>query len=172
MNDISDMRDSVVNRIIDGSITIDSLSEFENLLKIFPNNPRLHRVFADFLAQDKPFDAVEAYRTSARLFIQEAQTLQAIVSKIFEWRLAKPSPQEEQAFYSDLHKGSSSKAPVQGFFSDLPFQQLIAFMNELTPRYFPAQRMLKKFGDPENDINFVVSGALEKTIYHRSYLSL
>ena len=167
MNDISDMRDSVVNRIIDGSITIDSLSEFENLLKIFPNNPRLHRVFADFLAQDKPFDAVEAYRTSARLFIQGGQTLQAIVSKIFEWRLAKPSPQEEQAFYSDLHKGSSTKAPVQTFFFDLPFQQLIAFMNELTPRYFPAQSMLKKFGDPENDMKFVVSGALEKTIYHR-----
>ena len=167
MNDRINMRDSVVSRIIDGSITIDSLTEFENLLKVFPNNPRLHRVFADFLAQEKSFDAVDAYRISANLFIQAGQTLQAIVSKIFEWRLAKPSHQEEQAFYSDLHKGSSKEAPVQSFFTRLSFQQLIAFMNELTPRYFPAQSTVKKFGDQENDISFVVSGALEETTHHR-----
>jgi hypothetical protein len=59
MDDSIDMRDSAVTRIIDGSITIDSLSEFENLLNIFPDNPRLHRVFADFLAQEKSFDAVD-----------------------------------------------------------------------------------------------------------------
>ncbi|MGD2030316.1 MAG: PilZ domain-containing protein [Desulfobacterales bacterium] len=167
MNDSTDMRDSVVNRIIDGTITIDSLTEFENLLKVFPNNPRLHRVFADFLSQAKPFDAVEAYRISANLFIQAGQILQAIISKIFEWRLAKPSHQDQQEFYSNLKKSSAKEAPVQSFFSKLSFQQLIVFMNELTPRYFPAQRMLKKFGDPEEDMSFVVSGALEKTIYHR-----
>jgi len=167
MNDSTDMPDNVVNRIIDGTITIDSLTEFENLLKVFPNNPRLHRVFADFLAKEKPFDAVEAYKISVNLFIQAGQTLQAIVSKIYEWRLAKPSHQEQQEFYSNLHKGISKEAPVQSFFFKLSFQQLIAFMKELTPRYFPAQRVLKKFGEPENDMSFVVSGALEETIYHR-----
>ncbi|MBW2089315.1 MAG: PilZ domain-containing protein [Deltaproteobacteria bacterium] len=153
MNDSTDMRDSVVNRIIDGTITIDSLTEFENLLKVFPNNPRFHRVFADFLAKEKPFDAVDKYRISANLFIQAGQTLQAIISKIFEWRLAKPSHQEQQEFYSNLQKSGPKEAPVKSFFSKLSFQQLIAFMNELTPRYFPAQRVLKKFGDPENDIH-------------------
>ena len=166
MTDRINMQDSVVNRIIDGSITIDSLTEFKNLLKVFPNDPRLHRVFADFLAQDKSYDAVDAYRISANLFIQADQTLQAIVSKFFEWRLAKPSHQEEQAFYSDLHKDSSKEAPVHSFFVSLSFQQLIAFMNELTPRYFPAQSTVKIFGDQENDISFVVSGALEETTHH------
>ena len=167
MNDSNDKRDSIANRIIDGSITIESLTEFENLLKVFPDNPRLHRVFADFLAQDKPFDAIDAYRKSANLFIKAGQTLQAIVCKIFEWRLAKPSHQEKHEFYSYLHEGSSKETPVESFFPKLSFQQLIAFMNELTPRYFPAQSMVKKFGDPENDMSFVVSGALEETIYHR-----
>ena len=166
MNDRINMHNSVANRIIDGSITIDSLTEFKNLLKVFPNDPRLHRVFADFLAQDKSYDAVDAYRISANLFIQTGQTLQAIVSKIFEWRLAKPSHQEEQAFYSDLHKDSSQEAPVHSFFASLSFKQLIAFMNELTPRYFPAQSTVKNFGDQENGISFVVSGALEETIHH------
>ena len=143
MDDSIDMRDSAVTRIIDGSITIDSLSEFENLLNIFPDNPRLHRVFADFLAQEKSFDAVDSYRILADLFTKAGQTLQAVVSKIFEWRLAKPSHQEEQEFYSDLHKGSSKEVPVQRFFAGLAFEQLIAFMNELTPRYIP-EKVRKK----------------------------
>lgn len=166
MDDSIDMRDSAVTRIIDGSITIDSLSEFENLLNIFPDNPRLHRVFADFLAQEKSFDAVDSYRISADLFTKAGQTLQAVVSKIFEWRLAKPSHQEEQEFYSDLHKGSSKEVPVQRFFAGLAFEQLIAFMNELTPRYIPEQTMVKKFGDRETHMSFVVSGALEQTTRH------
>lgn len=166
MDDSIDRQDNVVTRIIDGSITIDSLKEFENLLKIFPENPGLYRVFADFLAQDKPFDAVDAYRISADLFIQAGRTLQAIVSKIFEWRLAKPSHQEEQEFYSNLHKGSTSEVPVQHFFTGLAFQQLVTVMNELTPRYIPEQTMMKKFGDRETHMSFVVSGALEQTTHH------
>jgi hypothetical protein len=166
MDDPIDRQESLVTRIIDGSITIDSLKDFENLLKIFPDNPRLHRVFADFLAQNKPFDAVNAYGISANLFTKAGQTLQAIVSKIFEWRLAKPSHQEEQEFYSDLHKGSSKEVPVQRFFAGLAFEQLIAFMNELTPRYIPEQTMMKKFGDRETHMSFVVSGALEQTTHH------
>ena len=50
-----DKQDTIVSRIIDGSITIDSLAELENLIKAFPNNPWLHRVFADLLKRDKSF---------------------------------------------------------------------------------------------------------------------
>jgi CRP-like cAMP-binding protein len=166
MDDRIDRQDTAVTRIIDGSITIDSLKEFENLLKIFPDNPGIHRVFADFLAQKKSLDAVDNYRISADLFIQAGQTLQAIVSKIFEWRLARPSRQDKQDFYSDLHKVGSKELPVQRFFAGLAVEPLIAFMNELTPRYVPAQSMVKKFGDRETHISFVVSGALEQTTLH------
>jgi CRP-like cAMP-binding protein len=163
MDDRINKQHSVLTRIIDGSITIDSLKEFENLIKIFPDNPVAHRAFADFLAKEKPFEAVNSYKISANLFIQAGQMLQAIVSKIFEWRLAKPSHQEEQKFYSDLHKASSKDNPVQSFFYGLTAEQLIAFMNELTPRYIPEQSIVKKFGGRETQMSFVVSGALEQT---------
>jgi CRP-like cAMP-binding protein len=55
---------------------------------------------------------------------------------------------------------------VQRFFAGLAFEQLIAFMNELTPRYIPEQTMVKKFGDRETHMSFVVSGALEQTTRH------
>jgi hypothetical protein len=166
MDDRINGQNSVLTRIIDGSITIDSIKEFENLIKIFPDNPIAHRVFADFLTQEKPFDAMESYRISANLFIQAGQMLQAIVSKIFEWRLSKPSHEEEQKFYSDLRKASSQDMPVQRFFAGLTVEQLIAFMNELTPRYIPEQNIVKKIGDRETYMSFVVSGALEQTTHH------
>jgi hypothetical protein len=53
MKDRIDRQDSVVNRIVDGSITINSIEEFKDLLKAFPKDPRLHRVFADRLSEEK-----------------------------------------------------------------------------------------------------------------------
>jgi len=47
MNDRIHKLNSLVNRIIDGSVTIDSVTKFDDLLKAFPNDPRLHRVYAE-----------------------------------------------------------------------------------------------------------------------------
>jgi len=49
MNDRIHKRNSLLNRIIDGSVTIDSVTKFEDLLKAFPNDPGLHRIYGDLL---------------------------------------------------------------------------------------------------------------------------
>lgn len=168
MNDRIDRQNSTVSRITDGSVTIDSVEEFENLLKSFPNNPRLHRIFADLLKREKSFDAAAgAYRTAAKLFIESGFTLQAIVSKILEWRIVKPSNEEGQAFYSSLRKFKSKNTAVNRFFIAMTYLEMIAVMNELVLQQFAAGSMVKRFGDEENTLCFVVSGALEKTGYHR-----
>ena len=168
MNDRIDKQNSLVNRIIDGSVTIDSVTKFEDLLKVFPNDPGLHRVYADLLKRKKSFDAAaDAYGTAAKLFIESGMMLQAIVSKILEWQIFKPSQQEGQAFYSALRKGRHKDRAVQRFFTGMTYPEMIAFIIELMPRNFPAGSMVKKFGDEENTLYFVVSGALEETDYHR-----
>jgi len=53
MTDRIDKQNSIISRIIDGSITIDSVAEFENLLKAVPNDPDLHRIFADLLKKER-----------------------------------------------------------------------------------------------------------------------
>jgi len=40
---------SIAKHIVDGSLTIDSVKELRNILRIFPNDPALHRVYADLL---------------------------------------------------------------------------------------------------------------------------
>ena len=168
MNDRTKKPNSIVSRIIDGSVTIDSVMEFENLLKAFPNDPWLHRFFADLLERDKSlYAAADAYGTAAELFIEADMTMQAIVSKIHEWRILGLSYQEGQDFYSSLRKARSKNTGVQRFFIKMTYPELISFMSMLAIRYFPEGSMMKKFGDEENSLYFVVSGTIEETIYHR-----
>ena len=72
MNDQMDKQTSIVSRVIDGSIIIDSVADFENLLKAFPNNPWLHKVVADLLKRDKSlYAAADEYGTAAELFMKK-----------------------------------------------------------------------------------------------------
>ncbi len=167
MNDWIDRQNSVVHRIIDGSITIDSIEEFENLLKAFPNDPRLHKIFADRLLKEKSFNAADEYRMSARLFLEAGLPLQAIASKIYEWRIVKPSREEGSAFHSALCECNPRDTEVQKFFTKLTYEEMIALMDQIVPHAFPARTMMIKFGDEENELCFVVSGVLEEAPYHR-----
>jgi CRP-like cAMP-binding protein len=160
---------AIVSRIIDGSVTIDTVAEIKNLLRAFPNDPWLHRFFADILKRDKSlYAAADAYGTAAGLFIKNDMTLQAIVSKCLEWRILKPSVREALAFYSSLHEHKSDNTRVRNFFIKMTYPEMMAFMDILELRHFPAGNTLKRFGEEENDLYFVVSGALEETIYHRT----
>jgi CRP-like cAMP-binding protein len=167
MNDGIDKLNGVVNRIIDGSITIDSVEEFEELIKAFPNEPRLHRVLADRLSEEKSINATKEYKTSAKLFIEAGMPLQAITCKTLEWRIIKPSKKEGLAFHSALCECNPQNIEVQKFFTKLAYEEMIALMPRIVPHNYPANTMLRKFGDEENELCFVVSGALEETHYHR-----
>jgi CRP-like cAMP-binding protein len=168
MNDRTKKRNSIVSRIIDGSVTIDSIKDFENLLKAFPNDPWLHRFFADFLEREKSFyAAADAYGIAAELFIEADMIMQAIVSKMFEWQILGLSYQEGQHFYSSLRKTKAKATAAQRFLIKMTYPELIAFMSMLVVRYFPEGSMMKQFGDEEHNLYFVVSGAVEKTFYHR-----
>jgi len=168
MNDLATKRNSIVSRIIDGSVTIDSVKDFENLLKAFPNDPWLYRFFAHLLERDKSFyAAADAYEMAAELFIEKDMVMQAIISKIFEWQILGLSYQEGQHFYSSLRKTRSENTGVKRFFNKMTYPELIAFMSMLVIRYFPESSTIKQFGDEESNLYFVVSGTVEETIYHR-----
>ena len=51
---------SVAKHIIDGSITIDSVKEFQGMLQLFPNDPALHRAYGDLLVRKQLTEAAGA----------------------------------------------------------------------------------------------------------------
>ncbi|UCD32083.1 MAG: hypothetical protein JSV38_15200, partial [Desulfobacterales bacterium] len=167
MSDWVDKQNSLVSRIIDGSVTIDSVTKFEDLLEVFPSDPELHRIYAGLLQKEKSLDAADAYGRAAKLFIESGMTLQAIVCKIHEWKIFEPSQSERQTFHSSVGEGEYKDGVVQRFFAGMTNSEMTAFMTKLVPMNFPAGSMVKRFGDEEKALYFVVSGALEETDYHR-----
>ncbi|MEA1935385.1 MAG: PilZ domain-containing protein [Thermodesulfobacteriota bacterium] len=167
MNDQIGKQSSIINRFIDGSITIDSIKEFEQILKILPESPVLRKTFADLLVRKESLDAaVDEYNEAAKLFIDNGMTLQAIASKIPEWQIAEPSHEEYQAFYSALQESKPQDTPINNFFVRMACPEYVAIMEGLVRGILPAGKMVKKFRNVEDDISFIVSGALNKRTYH------
>lgn len=158
---------SIAAQIIDGSIQIESTSEFENILQIFPNDPALLRAYGDLqTAKNMPDVAAQSYGKAARLFIDSGMTLQAIVSKSLQWKIYPPSdPNEIRQFFFAIKKAGYHETPVNAFFHRLEYQAMVAILFPLVKIRLPAGRIVKKAGDEEKHLYFIVSGALRATTY-------
>jgi hypothetical protein len=158
---------SIAAQIIDGSIRIDSKTEFENVLRLFPNDPALLRAYADLLVIKKsPQAAIKSYEEAANLFIDSGMTLQAIVSKSMQWKLRQPSDTEEiRQFFTSASQNGRHSAPVNALFSNLSYSAIVSILYPLVKIRLPAGRMVKKVGDEETYLYLIVSGALRATTF-------
>jgi hypothetical protein len=158
---------SVAAQIIDGSIKIDSTSEFKNVLKLFPDDPALLRAYGDLLiSKNMPDIAAHSYGNAARLFIDSGMTLQAIVSKSLQWKINPPSDLKEiKQFFSRIKNAGFHETPVNAFFSNFEYPVMVAILFPLIKIRLPAGTMVKKTGDEEKHLYFIVSGALRATTY-------
>jgi CRP-like cAMP-binding protein len=155
---------SIARHIADGSLTLDSVKEFQSILRIFPSDPALHRVYADLLARKKSVSAARAsYSKAATLYIESGMMLQAVVCKILEWRLQAPTRQEARRFYQALNGGKYHETPLNVFFNRLSFPEFAAFINRLKRVRVPAGRTIKKIGEQEKFLYFIAAGNLMAT---------
>ena len=157
---------SIAEQIIEGSITIKSLKEFKSILKIFPNDPALQKAYSDLLLkQNQPDDAAKSYEKAAKLFIDGGKILQAIDSKMLQWKIKSPSTREARSFYTNLVKGSYNDTPLETFLKRLSYQELLAFVSKMVRVKLSPGKMVKKTGDREKELYFVVSGNLKETVF-------
>lgn len=158
---------SIAAQIVDGTIQIESIEEFENILKLFPDDPELQRVYSDLLLKRKmPEAAANSYAKAAKLFIESGMMVQAIVAKSLQWKINQPSElNEARNFFSVLKKGSYQQTPVNSFFEAISTPAMLAMLYNLVKVRLPAGTIVKKNGEGEKDLFFIVSGALRETIY-------
>ena len=169
MSEAVHLQSSIVSQIIDGSITIDSIGEYQSMLKIFPDNPYLHRALADLLVRRRSFAAAaDYYDKTARLFAQSGMVLQAIVAKMLQWQIVKPNLKAIKHFYNDLLEKNPRSTPLRMFFAGLSFHELTAIVTRLERFVLPAGKVVKKFGDVEANLYMVVSGSLIRRTYPSS----
>ena len=158
---------SIAKHIVDGSLTIDSVKEFQSILRIFPSDPALHRVYADLLARKKSVSAAMAfYRKAATLYIESGMMLQAVVCKRLEWGLEAPTRLKARRFYQALHGGKYHETPLNVFFSSLSFPEITALINRMKRVRLTAGKTIKKIGEREKFLYFITSGNLMATTIH------
>jgi hypothetical protein len=159
---------SIAAQIVDGSITIDSTEEFDNILKLFPDDPELQRVYSDLLVKNNRCDAAaQSYGKAAKLFIDSDMMLPALVSKSLQWKIKPPVHlAEARHFFSMLQKGSYHPTPVNDFFGRLSYPAMLAILYNMAKVRLAAGKIVKKNGEGEKDLYFIVSGALRETTYH------
>lgn len=166
MNEATHLQSSIVSQIIDGSITIDSIGEYQSMLKIFPDNPYLHRALADLLVRRRSFAAAaDYYDKTAILFSQSGMVLQAVVAKMLQWQIVNPDLKAIKHFYHALLEKNPRTTPLRMFFAGLSFHELTAIVTRLERFVLPAGKVVKKFGDIEANLYMVVSGSLIRRTY-------
>ena len=160
------IKKSITEQIANGSIRINSTKEFERLLKLFPSDPKLIKAYADLLSKENFLDsALKLYRKAAILFIDSGSMIDAVVSKIRQWKIAKPTYQDARLFFTALHEANFSRSPLNIFFDKLSSPEMFAIMRMFDVIELPAGQMVSKAGEKEKDLNFIVQGTFRKTTY-------
>ena len=156
---------SVMQRVIDGSLDIDTIEEFHEILKIYPDDALLYRKYADLLFEKRHLtDAVQAFDRAANLFLDQGMNLQAIVAKILQWSLKKPTHEQGLQFHRLLSKKGCQYFPLQRLWADMSYSELVATMLRLVRVRLSAGDRITCVDDPANEIYFVVSGTLMETL--------
>lgn len=157
---------SIPEHIIDGSIGIDSIEAFGSILKQFPNHPGLLKKYSDLLFRQGLLDlAAKSYGKAAQLFIDEGKLLQALVSKKLQWLIKPPPNKEIHLFLSAVDQGNFDDSSLKLFFDKLSAKEKLAFMSGFVRTRIIAGKTVKKAGQRENDLYFVVSGTLKDSAF-------
>jgi CRP-like cAMP-binding protein len=156
----------IARHIVDGSITIDSVKEFQGMLQIFPNDPALHRAYADLLLRKKLSDgAIQSYQRAAELYAAAGLLLQAAVCQVLKWRIQPPTDAVSQRFWSILNKSKYHEIPTNRFLACLSHSELVTVMNAMELMRLPTGKTINKIGDEENALYFIVAGNIKATTY-------
>lgn len=162
---LPDVQYSIMQRVIDGTLAIDSVEEFREILKIYPDDPLLLRKYADLLLNKSLLDeAPSAFHKASMQFIEQGMNLQAIVTKILQWSIQKPDHEEGRRFHKLLTKKGAQHTPLQRFWANMTYGELVTLMLRLVRVKFSTGQKIACVDEPANDIYFVVSGALAETI--------
>jgi CRP-like cAMP-binding protein len=157
---------SIPDHILDGSIVIDSVEAFKSILKQYPENASLLKAYSDFLTRCNLYDlAAKSYGQASDLFVKEGKILQAIVSKKLEWRIKPAEEKETQRFLTTLKNGKFRDIPLKDFFKRLNHEEMLAVISNFVRARLPAGTIIKKKGDAEDNLYFIVSGTLKDSLY-------
>jgi len=158
--------EDIVDHIIKKDIVLHSSEILHKLLKKYPDEPGLIRVQADQLKKNGLLNgAAGLYSKAASLFLAKDKIPAAIALKTMQWRINSPTKEDVKNFLANLKKPAGDDSPIKSFFSQLNIQEFFALFSQFKIIYLPSEYTVKKVGDLEDSLNFVISGSLKDSLY-------
>jgi len=157
----------IVDHILKNDIVLHSPEILHKLLKKYPDEPGLIRAHADQLKKNGVLDgAAGLYSKASKLFLEKGKIAAAIALKIMQWRISSPAQVEVRSFLLNLAQVAGEDIPVTSFFCQLNFQESIALFSILEIIHLPPDHTVKKVGDLEDSLYFIISGTLKDSMYN------
>lgn len=158
--------EDIVDHIIKKDIVLHSSEILHKLLKKYPDEPGLIRVQADQLKKNGRLNgAADLYGKAASLFLAKDKIPAAIALKTMQWRINFPKKEDAKNFLANLKKTAEDHLPIRSFFSQLNIQEFLALFSQFKIINLPSEHTVKKVGDLEDSLNFVISGSLKDSLY-------
>ena len=159
---MDNQKTNIVEQINGDFISIDSAEEFAELLEDLPEDPSLHKAYADFLVKKKSSDkAALSYGRAAALYLKSGKLPPAVLTKLLQWRIKSPVYQDAQLFLTALNDNSLPDTPLKVFFENLSKPEVLAIMKCLQNIHFPAGHLIYKIDDIQEDLYFIVSWSIK-----------
>jgi CRP-like cAMP-binding protein len=158
--------EDVVDHIIKKDIVLNSSAILHKLLRKYPDEPGLIRVQADQLKKNGALNgAAGLYSKAAKLFLAKDNIPAGIALKTMQWRINSPTEEDVKKFLANLKKPDGGGSPIRLFFCQLNIQEFLALFSQFKIIHLPSEYTLKKVGDLEDSLNFVISGSLKDSLY-------
>ena len=157
---------SLIDLILKGDVRLQSADIFQQLLKMFPNEPFLIRMHGDLLNKNGLSSAAAgSYSEAAGLYLKKGKILSFIALKTLQWRINPPTQSDFDNFLLNLKQGNGQNTPIRAFFSRLNLQELMAFYSQIEIIGFPSGHVIKSVGDLEDNLYFLISGTLQDSFF-------
>jgi CRP-like cAMP-binding protein len=151
-------------QVVDGSMVIESVREFRRILKEYPDDPALHKAFSDLLVRKRSIQAGALfYEKSAELYIKAGMLAPALLCRLLQWEIKKPTVAEHQHFYDELQMAAFPGSRVAGLIKGLSANELSNLMAVMKPISLVAGEAVRKIGDQENALFIIGQGSVKLT---------
>jgi CRP-like cAMP-binding protein len=160
------MDSGLVEKIIDGSIAVDDMETYQKLTRENPDNIELTALYADFLCNRGLLDLAYAnYETALDGYIASGNLLKSVMIALKEWSLRMPDKERISTFVDKLDRGNFTDSSFTALLKGLSKNEKLEIILKLKKEHYPSKREIRKLGDPEDKLFFVVSGNLRENRY-------
>jgi CRP-like cAMP-binding protein len=110
--------------------------------------------------------AADFYSKAAKQFLEKGKVPAAIALKIVQWRVSPPTKTKVKNFLMKLKQVAGEDTPVRSFFCELNHREFLTLISRFETICLPPDHTVKKVGDLEDSLYFVITGTLKDSMYH------